>query len=139
MTFGQAKKQILAEIKKKYNIDIPYEKCRLRKKYYNTASKVFLDKQKFDQQLLTQFEMIVQELPEKEVVTDNDNQVVLFVRRWSPAKVQLGQFQEVVLDEKLIEELRRKVIKQTIIEHKVCSTKLQIINNTIVLFFFFFP
>ncbi|KAF7405145.1 hypothetical protein HZH66_004051 [Vespula vulgaris] len=109
MTFGQAKKQILAEIKKKYNIDIPYEKCRLRKKYYNTASKVFLDKQKFDQQLLTQFEMIVQELPEKEVVTDNDNQVVLFVRRWSPAKVQLGQFQEVVLDEKLIEELRRKI------------------------------
>ncbi|KAK2587743.1 hypothetical protein KPH14_003851 [Odynerus spinipes] len=117
MTFGQAKKQILAEIKKKYNIDIPYEKCRLRKKYYNTASKVFLDKQKFedqllnqrlDQRLLTQFEMIVQELPEKETVTDN-NQVVLFVRRWSPSQMQLGQFQEVVLDDKSIEELRRKI------------------------------
>ncbi|XP_015186575.1 PREDICTED: ubiquitin carboxyl-terminal hydrolase 47 isoform X1 [Polistes dominula] len=109
MTFGQAKKQILAELKKKHNIDIPYEKCRLRKKYHNIASKVFLDKQKFDQLLLTQYEMIVQELPEKETVTDNDNQVVLFVRRWFPAKVQLDQLQEVVLDEKSIDELKRKI------------------------------
>ncbi|KAG7189796.1 hypothetical protein KM043_017456 [Ampulex compressa] len=109
MTVGQAKKEILAEIKRKYDINIPYEKCRLRKKYYRTASKVLLDEQKFDDlRFYSQFEMIVQELPDKETVTDS-NQVVVFVRRWSPAKMQLGQFQEIVMDGKSIEEMREKI------------------------------
>lgn len=110
MTVGQAKKEILAEIKKKYDIDIPYEKCRLRKKCYKTASKVFLDEQKFED-LHSQFEMIVQELPDKETVTD-PNQIVLFVRRWLPAKLQLAQFQEIVMDNRTVEELKKKVISE---------------------------
>lgn len=109
MTVGQAKKEILAEIKRKYDIDIPYERCRLRKKYYKTASKVFLDEQKFeDLRSHSQFEMIIQELPDKETVTDT-NQIVLFVRRWLPAKLELEQFQEIVLENRTIEELRKKV------------------------------
>jgi len=109
MTVGHAKKEILAEIKRKYDIDIPYEKCRLRKKYYKTASKVFLNEQKFeDLRFHSQFEMIVQELPDKETVTDA-NQIVLFVKRWLPAKLQLGQFQEIVLDNRTVEELKKKV------------------------------
>lgn len=109
MTVGHAKKEILAEIKRKYDIDIPYEKCRLRKKYYKTASKVFLNEQKFeDIRFHTQFEMIVQELSDKETVTDI-NQIVLFVRRWLPAKLQLGQFQEIVMDNRTVEELKKKV------------------------------
>lgn len=109
MTVGHAKKEILAEIKRKYDIDIPYERCRLRKKYYKTASKVFLNEQKFeDLQFHSQLEMIVQELPDKEPVT-NTNQIVLFVRRWSPEKLQLEQFQEVVLDSDTVEELKNKV------------------------------
>lgn len=109
MTVGQAKKEILAEIKRKYDIDIPYERCRLRKKYYKTASKVFLDEQKFeDLRSHSQFEMIIQELPDKETVTDT-NQIVLFVRRWLPAKLELESFQEIVLENRTIEELRKKV------------------------------
>ncbi|XP_029160732.1 ubiquitin carboxyl-terminal hydrolase 47 isoform X2 [Nylanderia fulva] len=109
MTVGQAKKEILAEIKRKYDIDIPYEKCRLRKKYYKTASKVFLNEQKFeDLRFQSQFEMIVQELPDKETITDT-NQIVVFVRRWLPAKVQLEQFQEIVMDNKTVEELKKKL------------------------------
>lgn len=109
MTVGQAKKEILAEIKRKYDIDIPYERCRLRKKYYKTASKVFLDEQKFeDLRLHSQFEIIIQELPDKETVTDT-NQIVLFVRRWLPAKLELEQFQEIVLENRTIDELRKKV------------------------------
>ncbi|XP_050452269.1 ubiquitin carboxyl-terminal hydrolase 47 [Cataglyphis hispanica] len=109
MTVGHAKKEILAEIKRKYDIDIPYEKCRLRKKYYKTASKVFLNEQKFeDLRFHTQFEMIVQELSDKETVTDI-NQIVLFVRRWLPAKLQLGQFQEIVMDNRTVEELKKKL------------------------------
>ncbi|XP_011632644.1 ubiquitin carboxyl-terminal hydrolase 47 [Pogonomyrmex barbatus] len=109
MTVGHAKKEILAEIKRKYDIDIPYEKCRLRKKYYKTASKVFLNEQKFeDLRFHSQFEMIVQELPDKETVTDT-TQIVLFVRRWLPAKLQLGQFQEIIMDNRTVEELKKKL------------------------------
>ncbi|KYM95785.1 Ubiquitin carboxyl-terminal hydrolase 64E [Cyphomyrmex costatus] len=109
VTVGHAKKEILAEIKRKYDIDIPYEKCRLRKKYFKTASKVFLNEQKFeDFQFHSQFGMIVQELPDKEIVTDT-NQIVLFVKRWLPAKLQLGQFQEIVMDNRTVEELKKKL------------------------------
>jgi len=109
MTVGHAKKEILAEIKRKYDIDIPYEKCRLRKKCYKTPSKVFLNEQKFeDLGIHSQFEMIVQELPDKEPVTDS-NQIVMFVRRWSSEKMQLEQFQEIILDNKIVEELKSKV------------------------------
>ncbi|XP_070171838.1 ubiquitin carboxyl-terminal hydrolase 47 isoform X1 [Polyergus mexicanus] len=109
MTVGHAKKEILAEIKRKYDIDIPYEKCRLRKKYYKTPSKVFLNEQKFeDLRFHAQFEMIVQELSDKETVTDI-NQIILFVRRWLPAKLQLGQFQEIVMDNRTVEELKKKL------------------------------
>lgn len=112
MTVGHAKKEILAEIKRKYDIDIPYERCRLRKKYYKTASKVFLDEQKFeDLRFHSQFEMIIQELPDKETVTD-PNQIVLFVRRWLPAKLELGQFQEIVMDNRTVEELKKKVSRR---------------------------
>lgn len=109
MTIGHAKKEILAEIKRKYDIDIPYERCRLRKKYYKTASKIFLNEQKFeDLRFHSQFEMIIQELPDKETVT-NTNQIVLFVRRWLPADLQLEQFQEIVMDNRTVEELKKKV------------------------------
>ncbi|XP_014476405.1 PREDICTED: ubiquitin carboxyl-terminal hydrolase 47 isoform X4 [Dinoponera quadriceps] len=109
MTVGQAKKEILAEIKRKYDIDIPYERCRLREKYCKTASKVFLDEQKFDDlRSHLQFEMIIQELPDKETVTDS-NQIVLFVRRWLPAKLVLEQFQEIVLENRTVEKLKKKL------------------------------
>jgi len=108
-TVGHAKKEILAEIKRKYDIDIPYEKCRLRKKCYKTPSKVFLNEQKFeDLGIHSQFEMIVQELPDKEPVTDS-NQIVMFVRKWSSEKMQLEQFQEIILNNKIVEELKNKV------------------------------
>lgn len=109
MTVGQAKKEILAEIKRKYDIDIPYEKCRLRRKNYKTAAKVFLDEEKFEElRLYTQCELIIQELPDKETVKDY-NQVVLFVRKWSPAEMQLAPFEEITLNGKSIDELKEKV------------------------------
>lgn len=108
-TVGHAKKDILTKLKKEYDINIPYEKCRLRKKYYKTASKVFLDEQKFeDLRFHSQLEMIIQELSDKETVTDS-NQIILFVRRWLPAKLELCPFQEVVINNNSTEELRQKV------------------------------
>lgn len=109
MTVGQAKKEILAEMKRRYNIEIPYERCRLREKCFVLPSKVLLDHQKFkDFQFYSQFEMIVQELPDKDPVT-NSNQVIIFVRRWFPTKRHFGPPQEIVLDETTMEEMMKKV------------------------------
>ncbi|XP_024942209.1 ubiquitin carboxyl-terminal hydrolase 47 isoform X2 [Cephus cinctus] len=108
-TVAQTKREILAEIKRKCDLDIPYERCRLRKKNYKTAARVLTDLEKFDvPRYSCQLELIVQELPDKEVVTDPE-QMLIFVRRWSPSKMQLGPFQEIVLNGNSIEELKEKL------------------------------
>ncbi|XP_076764175.1 ubiquitin specific protease 47 [Xylocopa sonorina] len=109
MTVGQAKKEILAEMKKRYDIDIPYERCRLREKCFVLALKVLLDHQKFkDFQFYSQFEIIVQELPDKDPVI-NSEQVIVVVRRWFPSKVLFGPPQEIVLDKTTVEEIVKKL------------------------------
>lgn len=108
MLVSEAKKELLAEIKRKCDIDIPYERCRLWKKCFNRASKVFLDDQKFKLPYFSQFEMIVQELPGKDPVT-NSNQVVVFVQRWCLEKMQLRPLEEIVLDGASAKELYKKV------------------------------
>jgi hypothetical protein len=52
--------------------------------------------------------MFLQELPEPEKMTSND-QLVLFVRRWCPANLELKSFEEVLLDESTVVELKTKV------------------------------
>lgn len=52
--------------------------------------------------------MFLQELPEPEKVTSSD-QLVLFVRRWCPANLELQSFQEVLLDGSTVVELKNKV------------------------------
>jgi hypothetical protein len=52
--------------------------------------------------------MFLQELPEPEKVTSS-NQLVLFVRRWCPANLELKSFEEVLLDELTALELKTKV------------------------------
>ncbi|KOC63118.1 Ubiquitin carboxyl-terminal hydrolase 47, partial [Habropoda laboriosa] len=108
MTVRQAKKEILAEMKKRYNIEIPYERCRLRKKSFMLDSKVFLDHQKFEELNFYLSEMMIQELPDKDPFT-NSNQAIVFVRRWYSTKNQLGPPQEIVLDEKTVAEMLKKL------------------------------
>ncbi|XP_076171175.1 ubiquitin carboxyl-terminal hydrolase 47-like isoform X2 [Ptiloglossa arizonensis] len=109
MTVGQAKKEILAEIKRKHNIDIPYERCRLREKCLGLASTVYLDFQKFeDFPFRSLSEIILQELPDEEPVVDSD-QVVLFVKRWSPTHIQLGPSEEIVMNGNSVRELKKKL------------------------------
>jgi hypothetical protein len=52
--------------------------------------------------------MFLQELPEPEKITSS-NQLVLFVRRWCPANLELKAFEEVLLDESTVVELKTKV------------------------------
>lgn len=52
--------------------------------------------------------MFLQELPDVETVTSKD-QLVLFVRQWCPSTMSLKSFQEVVLDNSTMEELKQKI------------------------------
>ncbi|XP_021936857.1 ubiquitin carboxyl-terminal hydrolase 47-like isoform X2 [Zootermopsis nevadensis] len=109
MKVGEMKKEILQEIKRKYSIDIPYDRCRLRKKSWKNPAKIYLDHQQFeDIGLFPNWEMFLQELPEPEKVTSND-QLVLFVRHWCPAELELKPLQEVVFDGSSVEELKTKL------------------------------
>ncbi|XP_049864801.1 ubiquitin carboxyl-terminal hydrolase 47 isoform X4 [Schistocerca gregaria] len=113
MTVGEAKKEILEEVKKKHDLDIPFDRCRLRKKTWKTPKKVYLNHQQFeddDLKLFANWEMFLQELPGPEVVT-SVNQLILFVRRWCPSTYELMPFEEIVLDNNNITdtEIKKKL------------------------------
>lgn len=109
-TVGQAKKEILESIKKQYQIDIPYNRCRLRKKNWKCPTKVYLDDQKFvdDIMLHTNWEMFIQELPGPEIITSTD-QLLVFVRQWCPSTLELKPFHEILLDGFTVTEFKEKL------------------------------
>lgn len=118
-TVGQVKKEIIFQAKKQLMLDIPYSKSRLRRKNWKNPSKVFLDDQKFveDITITNNMEIFIQELPDIEKVTST-NQLVLFLRRWCPSTLTLKEFQEVVLDTTTIEELKKKISEMSDIEEQ---------------------
>lgn len=115
-TVGSVKKEILLAAKKQHMLDIPYSKCRLRKKNWKNPAKVYLDDQKFVDDLMIShnLEIFLQELPDGEIATSG-SQLILFVKRWNPSTLTLGQFHEVVLDNNnlTIDDLKKKISEQT--------------------------
>ncbi|XP_066582168.1 ubiquitin carboxyl-terminal hydrolase 47 [Prorops nasuta] len=106
---GEAKKEILDELKRKYNVDIPHEMCRLMRKSGKTPSKVFLDDQEFEESVFDfSYEMIIQKLRNKEVIS-TDFDMLIFVRRWCPAEMSLSKFQEIALDFSSKDTLKKKL------------------------------
>lgn len=107
---SQVKRDILTQVKKQHMLDIPYSKCRLRKKSWKDPGKIYLDDQRFvdDVSISKDFEIFLQELPEGEKATCS-RQLVLFVRRWSPSTISLSPFHEVVLENRTIEDLKKKI------------------------------
>lgn len=110
MNIGEAKKELLADLKRRYNIDIPYEKCRLRRRSFPVPLKVLLNDHKFGAYMSfnNKIPLCIQELPDVDPVT-NIEQVIVFGRRWSPSKMQLGPIQEIVVEGQSVWELREKV------------------------------
>ncbi|XP_065348575.1 ubiquitin carboxyl-terminal hydrolase 47 [Cloeon dipterum] len=114
MLVGDAKKQILKDLKRKNNIEISFERCRLRKKSWKNPGQVYYDHQKFEESMCfsSNWEMFLQEIPEDwPQKNDNDSlpELVLFVRKWSPSTLTLGPFQEVELDSTSGQELKEKL------------------------------
>ncbi|XP_076265041.1 ubiquitin specific protease 47 [Rhynchophorus ferrugineus] len=109
-TMAAIKKDILQHAKRDKHLDIPYNRCRLREKHFKKPKKVYLDDQKFGDDVILplNLELYLQELTEPETVTSN-NQTVVFLRRWHPSTLTLGRFQEAILDVLTMDNLRLKV------------------------------
>lgn len=109
-TVNCVKKEILLQAKKQYMLDIPYNKCRLREKCWKKPRKVYLDDQKFSDNIVmaSSFEMFLQELNDVEMVTSY-SQLVLFIRHWSPSTLTLHPIREIVLETLEVDELKKKI------------------------------
>lgn len=116
---ASAKRDILLQAKKQQMIDIPYNKCRLRKKNWKNPSKIYLDHQKFSEDIpiTNKFEMILQDLGEEEKVT-KPTQMAVFVKRWCPETLTLTPFHEIVLDNPQMDELKKKLSEESSIPEK---------------------
>ncbi|CAO1302522.1 unnamed protein product [Diamesa serratosioi] len=132
---GQTKREILAHIgsvDEKYS-KLTYERSRLRKKNWKSPTQIFIDDQKFGDDIIisstTQFEIIIQEMPENSSTLDSDGQDItddcrsIFIRQFYPSKLDLGKFDEIVVGK--TGELKRIISKLSdIAEENVMYTKL---------------
>lgn len=98
---GDTKRDLLAyvsQLDSKYNI--PFDKCRLRKKGNNNPQNVFMDDQLFDRDIdiSSHQEVILQDVSDgtSQPVTDPDD-IVVFVRRWNLAEMTLSPFHEITM------------------------------------------
>lgn len=105
---GPTKREILAHIgsvDEKYS-KLTYERSRLRKKNWKSPSLIFIDNQKFGDDITisnhTQFELIIQEMPDDATLDFDGHEVnddcrSIFIRRFYPSKLDLGTFNEITV------------------------------------------
>jgi len=116
---GHIKKNILAEMKSRYAIDIPYEKCILRKKIWRTPSTVYgEDEETIDTSLpylSKNWEMYLQVLdlnnPEAVALNYRDADTTIFARRWRPSSYTLEELVDIPLTAISQLELGEKLTK----------------------------
>jgi ubiquitin carboxyl-terminal hydrolase 47 len=111
---GQTKREILAHIRgldEKYE-KLTFEKTRLRKKSWKSPAQIYTDDQKFGDDIIITVsaspDIIIQELPSEEAnLYDfdgkpfDDDTKSLFVRRFHPSKLELGQWDEILIGSEL--------------------------------------
>lgn len=110
MTVLTAKKEILPEIQEKYNLNIPLNRCRLRKKSWKNPGPIYLDNQRFEKDIpvSANWEIFLEVLSDPEAVTSS-TQIAVFTRMWHPSTFQLEPFKEIVLDNANVECLKEKL------------------------------
>jgi len=109
-TVGQTKREIVDDLNKRNNLNLQYDKCRLRKKNWKNVGRVYLDSQTWvdDVTVYANGDIFLQELDEPETVTST-SQLSLFVRLWHPSTLTLDPFEELILDGFSIEDFKEKL------------------------------
>ncbi|XP_063969963.1 ubiquitin carboxyl-terminal hydrolase 47-like [Lytechinus pictus] len=107
MTVLQSKKELLPELKKKCGIDVPLDRLRLRKKSWKNPATIFLNDRIYEEDIpiFTNWEVFVELLDRPEQV-QSSSQLALYVRRWRPSEMKLDPFEEVILDDTNVTDLK---------------------------------
>jgi len=110
---GQTKREILAHIRgvdEKY-AKLTFEMTRLRRKSWKGPAQLFMDDQKFGDDIIITAsanpDIIIQELPNEDAnridfdgEALNDDSKALFVRRFYPSKLELDKWEEITIGSK---------------------------------------
>ncbi|KAL4232665.1 Ubiquitin carboxyl-terminal hydrolase 47 [Mactra antiquata] len=110
MTVLDSKRMILPEIKLEHNLDIPIERCRLRKKTWKNPGTIYVDSQIYEDEIpiYPNWEVFLEVLEEPETMLSS-SQIAIYTRRWYPSKYELGPFEEVVISEQTVDKLKQKI------------------------------
>lgn len=110
MSVLESKKLVIPEIGEQCGIDIPLERCRLRKKTWRNPGTVYIDSQIYEDEvhIFANWEVFLQILDGPEEMTST-SQLAIFVRRWRPSMYELDPFQEIILSSQTVDDLKEKI------------------------------
>ncbi|CAL1532778.1 unnamed protein product [Lymnaea stagnalis] len=110
MTVLESKLLVIDEIKEQCGLDIPIERCRLRKKSWTNPGTVYLDSHVYENEIpiYPNWEIFLELLEGPEELKDTC-QLAIYVRHWHPSTHHIDPFREVVLRHQTVEELKTKI------------------------------
>ncbi|XP_061599210.1 ubiquitin carboxyl-terminal hydrolase 47 isoform X4 [Cololabis saira] len=110
MTVRQSKEELLPQLKEQCKLDLSIDRVRLRKKTWKNPGTVFLDYHVYEEDISisSNWEVFMEVLDDPEKMKSMSHLAIL-TRRWNPATMKLGPFQEVILDSSSVEELKEKL------------------------------
>ncbi|XP_071112786.1 ubiquitin carboxyl-terminal hydrolase 47-like [Haliotis cracherodii] len=116
MTVLESKKLILPEIKEQCEMEIPLDRCRLRKKTWKNPGTVYIDSQIYEDEIaiFPNWEVYLEILDAPELMTSM-SQLALYIRRWHPSTYEIDPFQEIVLNQQTVEELKLRIAEKSLV------------------------
>ncbi|XP_072574356.1 ubiquitin carboxyl-terminal hydrolase 47 isoform X2 [Paramormyrops kingsleyae] len=110
MTVRQSKEELLPLLREQCKLTLSIDRFRLRKKTWKNPGTVFLDYHVYEEDIniSSNWEVFLEILNEPEKMKSM-SQLAVLTRRWSPARMKLEPFQEVVLESCSVDELKEKL------------------------------
>ncbi|XP_014888742.1 ubiquitin carboxyl-terminal hydrolase 47 isoform X1 [Poecilia latipinna] len=110
MTVRQSKEELLPQLKEQCKLDLGIDRVRLRKKTWKNPGTVFLDYHVYEEDISisSNWEVFLEVLDDSEKMKSM-SQLAILTRKWNPATMKLGPFQEAILESSSVEELKEKL------------------------------
>ncbi|XP_043955559.1 ubiquitin carboxyl-terminal hydrolase 47 isoform X2 [Gambusia affinis] len=110
MTVRQSKEELLPQLKEQCKLDLSIDRVRLRKKTWKNPGTVFLDYHVYEEDISisSNWEVFLEVLDDSEKMKSM-SQLAILTRKWNPATMKLGPFQEAILESSSVEELKEKL------------------------------
>nr|XP_053631124.1 ubiquitin carboxyl-terminal hydrolase 47-like [Cherax quadricarinatus] len=110
-TVGSAKKAIVKEVNTRCNMNLIPENVRLRKKSWKNPQTIYLDDQKFDDDisLYSNWELFLQVIEGPEPRRSNAEELAIFVKRWRPSMYTTDPLVEIIISKPTAEVLKEKL------------------------------